>query len=320
MKQRARLIIASAIAIACATAALIAVVLSTGNNSATAGNVSNADAAREFPTTAALGGLKVKDLKAKSYKQYPKGTKIKIKCQAWGTLAYESYVWDKTTDNLWIPDHYVKTGYSKFVPDIPKCDNDKPTAGPGYGKPVFEDPRCLQPGAHHGRQSRAAARKVKGSTKGTSKQKVERVISAALSQTGKKIPYSWGGGGLGGPSCGNPKNHFRESADDYNRYGYDCSGFTAYAFWKGAGKDIGPATGFQFTKGEKVSYKNLRRGDMIFWGGGENGWKTTHVAIYLGKGKIVEAKWPRTTTSVHVRKFTKSAEKNLAAHAIRVFA
>ncbi|MFG2002404.1 C40 family peptidase [Spirillospora sp. NPDC048911] len=320
MKRRAQLIIASAMAITCGAAALLALVLSTVTDSATAGNVgAAADDPREFPATKAIGGHKVKDLKATRYKQYARGAKIRIKCQAWGTLAYESYIWDKTTDGFWVPDHYVKTGHSKFVPGVPKCDDDKPTAGPGHGKPVFEDPRCAEAGAVHGRQGKAAASSVKGSAEGTSEQKIERVVAAALSQTGKNLPYSWGGGGLGGPSCGNPKGHFRESADDYNRYGYDCSGLTAYAFWKGAGKDIGPATGFQITKGEKVSYKELRRGDLIFWGGGSYGWKTTHVALYLGKDKIVEAQWPRTTTSVRVRDFDRSAEKNLAAHAIRVF-
>ncbi|MBO2448446.1 C40 family peptidase [Actinomadura barringtoniae] len=324
MRSRARLTIASAIAVVCGAAALIAVLAGGGIHGVSAA-ITGADGAdgqavRYFPAGTDLGGRKVKNLKGKQYKQYVKGTKVGVKCQAWGVLAGESYIWDKTTDGLWVPDYNVKTGTTLFVPGMPRCDRDRPSAGPGTGKPIFTDPRCGTAGAKHGRwwsTTEPAVRKAKGSTRGTSKAKVERVIKAALSQTGKKLPYSWGAGGLAGPSCGGEKNHIRENVDDYDRYGYDCSGFTAYAFWKGAGKNIGVATGSQVKSGTKVAYKNLRRGDLIFWESHPG--TTDHVALYLGKGKIVEAKWPRTTTSVHVRTFKRSKEAGLSPYAIRVF-
>lgn len=84
-------------------------------------------------------------------------------------------------------------------------------------------------------------------------------------------------------------------------YGYDCSGLTLHAFWKGAGVDIGDATPQQYQKGKKVSTEHLKRGDLIFWGNGDNAASTKHVAIYLGKGKVVEAAPPRTKNSVHVK-------------------
>jgi cell wall-associated NlpC family hydrolase len=134
-----------------------------------------------------------------------------------------------------------------------------------------------------------------GDTSGDYAQKVERVIQAALAQTGQGYTYSWGGGNKYGPTygvCCSPGGY-----DDRSRFGYDCSGLTQYAFWQGAGVDIGTYTGAHLSKGTKVSMSNLQRGDLIMWGG----WSSTyHVAIYLGNGQMVEASSPRTSTSVHV--------------------
>lgn len=58
------------------------------------------------------------------------------------------------------------------------------------------------------------------------------VVGAARSQIG--YPYSWGGGGKGGPSYGIGRGA--------GTYGYDCSGLTEYAWWKGARKSIGGTT------------------------------------------------------------------------------
>ncbi|WP_201847364.1 peptidase inhibitor family I36 protein [Myceligenerans indicum] len=134
-----------------------------------------------------------------------------------------------------------------------------------------------------------------GDTSGSYSEKVERVIEAALSQTGKGYSYSWGGGNKYGPTygiCCSPSGY-----DDRSRYGFDCSGLTQYAFWQGAGVDIGTYTGAHLSKGTKVSMSNLRRGDLIMWGG----WSSTyHTAIYLGNGQMVEASVPRGSNSVHV--------------------
>lgn len=61
------------------------------------------------------------------------------------------------------------------------------------------------------------------------------IVAAARSQIG--LPYSWGGGGTGGPSYGIGRGA--------GTYGYDCSGLTEYAWWKGRHKDIGGSTGPQ---------------------------------------------------------------------------
>lgn len=61
------------------------------------------------------------------------------------------------------------------------------------------------------------------------------VVRAARSQLG--VPYSWGGGGRGGPSRGIGRGA--------NTVGFDCSGLTEFAWWKGAHKEIGGTTGPQ---------------------------------------------------------------------------
>lgn len=58
------------------------------------------------------------------------------------------------------------------------------------------------------------------------------VVAAARSMIG--YPYSWGGGGKGGPSFGIGRGT--------GTYGFDCSGLTEYAWWKGARVGIGGTT------------------------------------------------------------------------------
>lgn len=59
-----------------------------------------------------------------------------------------------------------------------------------------------------------------------------KAVAAARSQIG--VPYSWGGGGPGGPSYG--------IAQGSNIRGFDCSGLTEYAWFKAIGKSIGGTT------------------------------------------------------------------------------
>jgi len=168
----------------------------------------------EFPAKVDLAGRKSKSTASAEVKIYPAGSKVRITCQAYGALAYSSYIWDKTTDNLWVADYYLKTGVDGFLSNMPRCDDDQPSGGtPSTGD-------CRE---GHGRINGPS-----GSTAGTAQQRVARVIAAARAMTGRGLSYSWGGGGKGGPSCGisspSPGGHI-----DYNRYGFDCSGYTLYA-------------------------------------------------------------------------------------------
>ena len=105
-------------------------------------------------------------------------------------------------------------------------------------------------------------------------QAIEHVIRRGASQRG--VPYSWGGGAINGPSEGVDQ--------DAGKIGYDCSGFTRYAF-AGVGVQIPKYSGDQYTAGRQVHPSQAKRGDLIFWGPGGS----QHVALYLGNGQMLEA-------------------------------
>ncbi|GAA4444109.1 C40 family peptidase [Actinokineospora soli] len=248
-----------------------------------------------FPAKTDINGRKKKGQPANApghkYNAYKKGQIVPVKCQS----SAGGEIWDYTAHGWWVPDKYVKTGTDGWAPGVPRCGDE---GGDGGGKKV------------HGRNTGPA-----GPTGGTRQEKINRVIAAAKSQTGKGYLYSWGAGGKGGPSYG-VEHRQREGGDDWYRYGYDCSGLTLYAFWKGAGIDIGPATTQQYKAGKKVPLSQIQPGDLIFWGNGDNAASTTHVAIYIGGGKLIEASWPRNSNSVRVKALY--GRDKWTAHAIRV--
>lgn len=105
-------------------------------------------------------------------------------------------------------------------------------------------------------------------------QAIEYVIRRGATQLG--VPYSWGGGTLTGPGPGVDY--------DAGKIGFDCSGFTRYAF-VGVGVQIPKYSGDQFTTGRSIPVAQAKRGDLLFWGPGGS----QHVAIYLGGGQMLEA-------------------------------
>lgn len=98
-----------------------------------------------------------------------------------------------------------------------------------------------------------------------------RAARFARSQTGK--PYRWGGSG--------PR-------------GYDCSGLTQAA-WARGGKKLPHSSRMQAGVTRRVPRSNIKVGDLLFYGK-----PVSHVAIYVGNGKMVEA--PRR--GLKVRKIT----------------
>jgi cell wall-associated NlpC family hydrolase len=104
-------------------------------------------------------------------------------------------------------------------------------------------------------------------------QAIEYVIRRGASQMG--VPYSWGGGTPNGPSAG--------VDEDAGKVGYDCSGFTRYAF-AGVGVLIPKYSGDQYNTGRKVPLSQAKRGDLLFYGPGG----TQHVTLYLGGGRMLE--------------------------------
>lgn len=82
---------------------------------------------RSFPVTATLDGRTEKTLSNHAAPdRYEKGTEVEVVCQDEGEPNYGgSTVWDLTVDGLWVADYYVKTGYSGFSPDLPRCELPK---------------------------------------------------------------------------------------------------------------------------------------------------------------------------------------------------
>ena len=104
-------------------------------------------------------------------------------------------------------------------------------------------------------------------------QAIEYVIRRGATQMG--VPYSWGGGGPKGPTLGVDSGA--------NTVGFDCSGFTQFAF-AGAGVLIPKYSGDQYNTGRKIPPSQAKRGDLIFYGPGGS----QHVAIFLGNGQVLE--------------------------------
>ncbi|ABJ65186.1 C40 family peptidase [Levilactobacillus brevis] len=92
----------------------------------------------------------------------------------------------------------------------------------------------------------------------------DKIHKVAKAQLGK--PYGWGSTG---PSR------------------FDCSGFTSYVYKKGASKKIPRTAQAQYNKYKHVSYKNIKKGDLVFFGGSKH--SISHVGLYVGGGKMIDS-------------------------------
>lgn len=106
------------------------------------------------------------------------------------------------------------------------------------------------------------------------------VVQAARSQIG--LPYSWGGGGPGGPSRG-----FAQGA---NTVGFDCSSLMQYAWWQGAHKSISRTTYSQRQVLPRISSPIPGAVGQPHPG---------HTYMYSGNGRIIEAAQTGTRISEH---------------------
>ena len=78
---------------------------------------------------------------------------------------------------------------------------------------------------------------------------------------------------------------------------WDCSGLTMRAF-QAAGVSIPHSSRIQIKYGKPISYSSLKPGDLLFFGK-----PISHVSIYMGGGKMVQA--PRPGKKVEVVPLTK---------------
>lgn len=80
--------------------------------------------------------------------------------------------------------------------------------------------------------------------------------------------------------------------------GYDCSGLTQGA-WRSAGVSLNRTSRDQYRQVKKISYNELRPGDLVFWGTNPNDASSVyHVAMYIGGGQIIEAPKPGTPVRI----------------------
>ncbi|WP_084965919.1 C40 family peptidase [Thermoactinospora rubra] len=125
-------------------------------------------------------------------------------------------------------------------------------------------------------------------------------LQAALKMIG--VPYSWGGGGAGGPSLGIGRGA--------RTRGFDCSGLAEYA-WAKAGVKIGGHTSTQWNAGIRVPRSQLKPGDLIFFATNPRNPATIyHVAINIDGKRYVHA--PYTGSTVQVGRWTSAQEAEFA--------
>ncbi len=95
---------------------------------------------------------------------------------------------------------------------------------------------------------------------------------------------------------------------------WDCSGLTMVA-WRNAGVNIPRSSKAQYNYLAKVTYAQLRNGDLIFWGTNRSASRVYHASMYIGNNMIVEA--PRPGYSVKTRDYRNWATYNLMPYAGR---
>jgi cell wall-associated NlpC family hydrolase len=88
---------------------------------------------------------------------------------------------------------------------------------------------------------------------------------------------------------------------------WDCSGLTMRAY-QAAGVSLPHYSAAQSRYGKRVSYSSARPGDLLFYGQ-----PISHVAIYLGGGKMVHAPRPGSRVRVESNAVTAMGRKKLVA-------
>jgi cell wall-associated NlpC family hydrolase len=129
-------------------------------------------------------------------------------------------------------------------------------------------------------------------------QAVNLVIERGLAQRG--VPYSWGGGGITGPTLG--------TGDGATTVGFDASGLIQYVY-AGVGAKLPRSSGAMYNVGQQVTPAQALPADLIFYG--PEGSET--VTMFLGNNQMLEV----TDTGVTV---SPVRTERMASHLIRVIA
>ncbi|MFG3659774.1 C40 family peptidase [Streptomyces sp. NPDC047706] len=132
----------------------------------------------------------------------------------------------------------------------------------------------------------------------------QAIVDAACSQIG--VPYSWGGGSIHGPTYGQDYPGGGPGAHDSQVKGFDCSHLVQYAAWQGAGIALPEGSwnqarwsGATARFGRDQGLAPLQPGDLLLWASNPgNLGSVHHIAIYLGGGRMVEARESGTLVMV----------------------
>ncbi|MFJ3921872.1 C40 family peptidase [Streptomyces sp. NPDC090022] len=130
-------------------------------------------------------------------------------------------------------------------------------------------------------------------------------VAAACAQVAANVWYTWGGGHgeRPGPTYGQVDPTDPASEHDPERLGFDCSGLVRYAYAEATGEDLlnGVASAQYYTHraaGRFTAAEGLAPllpGDLLVWGTSQH---VHHIALYLGAGKMVEARQSGTRLMV----------------------
>ncbi|GAA2438641.1 NlpC/P60 family protein [Streptomyces lavendulocolor] len=133
----------------------------------------------------------------------------------------------------------------------------------------------------------------------------ERAVATACEQVAAGVWYTWGGGHgpRPGPTYGQVDPTDPASEHDPERLGFDCSGLVRHAYARATGEDIlnGVASAQYYTHraAERFTAAQglapLVPGDLLVWGTSQ---KLHHIALYLGAGKMAEARQSGTKLMV----------------------
>ena len=141
------------------------------------------------------------------------------------------------------------------------------------GEPEPE-PQTTSSGSSSGKSGSSSGKSGSSSGKSGSSgesSKAVKLIDIAKSYIG--VPYVWGG--------------------ETPSRGFDCGGFTKYCFNK-IGIKISHTA--QINYGSKVSYGNLKKGDLVFFSSGSQ--RYGHVGIYISGGRFIHAPSPGKSVTI----------------------
>jgi hypothetical protein len=115
----------------------------------------------------------------------------------------------------------------------------------------------------------------------------QRLLANAQQVAAARLPYTWGGGTVNGPSGGIRDGGAADAAGDYRKRGFDCSSLARYLVYQSSGVEIPRTSQAQYSAGITINPASARPGDLLF--PSSAGIPPHHVQVYVGGGKVIEA-------------------------------